>query len=159
MNKYVFLISISLIFIMPACQHQIPATFKKPLELLVGEWVEAPGIGYREVWQISSGGFRGAGFMHAGNTFSQTEELYILFQDSTLIYQATVPDQNQGSTISFPLAAFSDTSLVFVNPHHDFPNVIAYYFLSDTSLNVRVESLTDSISGFDLYLKKTRNLK
>lgn len=159
MKKYVFLILISLLFILPACQDEFPSNFKKHLEKLEGEWIEAPGIGYREVWQFTRDGFRGTGYMHAGNTFSQTEELHILYRDSTLIYQATVPDQNQGSTISFPLAYYSDTSLVFVNPDHGFPNRIAYYFLNDSSLNVRVESMDNSTSGFDLYLKKNRSLK
>jgi hypothetical protein len=124
------------------------------LNRLEGEWQESPGIGYREAWKRVGKNLEGAGYMHAGETFSQTESLEIVVSDSTLVYRATVPEQNQGRTISFQLSSHTDSTLVFTNPEHDFPNVIAYRFLSDSQLQIDVQSLTDSTSNFSLRLKK-----
>lgn len=138
-----------------SCTDEPSSKFQYQLEMLKGEWCEAPGIGYRETWSKQGNGLIGAGFMHAGNTFSQTEELSIINHDSTLIYRATVPTQNEGKSISFDLEHFTDTSLIFVNTKHDFPNIIAYYFLNDTLLKIKVESLTDTSENFTLTLTKT----
>lgn len=137
------------------CKKPWSEQFANNLSRLEGEWQEAPGIGYREVWKKEGGNLRGAGYMHAGETYSQTESLEIVVSDSTLVYRATVPEQNQGRTILFPLSSHSDSTLVFTNPDHDFPNTIAYRFLSDSLLHIDVLSLTDSSSNFSLRLRKT----
>lgn len=155
MNLRQTAVFITIIVLIAACHHDYPEQFSTALHKLEGEWQEAPGIGYREVWQKDGRSLRGAGFMHAGESYSQTETLEIMVTDSTLVYRATVPDQNEGRAISFPLSSHSDSTLVFTNPEHDFPNVIAYRFLSDSLLHIDVQSLTDSSSNFSFRLKKT----
>lgn len=145
-----------LMILMTACYRDYPDEFSAALQKLEGEWQELPGIGYREVWKKEGSGLRGAGFMHAGESYSQTESLAIVVSDSTLVYRATVPDQNEGRTISFPLSSHSDSTLMFSNPNHDFPNVIAYHFVSDSLLHINVQSLTDSSRNFSLRLEKMK---
>ncbi len=137
-----------------SCSNKDFGEYTDVIEKLEGEWEETPGIGYREVWTMDKNGLSGAGFMHAGNTFSQTETLAIVICDSKLVYQATVPNQNDGKTIPFHLSRHTDSTLMFTNPEHDFPNVIAYRFLSDTLLQINVQSLKDSSGNFSLRLKK-----
>lgn len=149
-----FLVIILIVCGLSSCYTPYPPGPAPALEKLEGQWHEAPGIGYREVWDRVPGGMEGAGYMHSGGTFSKTESLAIVIRDTTLVYQATVPDQNQGRTIDFPLSASSDSTLVFTNPEHDFPNVIAYRFLSDSLLHIDVQSLSDSTMNFSLMLKK-----
>ena len=141
-------------FFLFSCSNYDHGEFTEILKKLEGEWEEAPGVGYREVWKPGKNGLTGAGFMHSGETFSQTEKLAIVIKDSSLVYQATVPDQNEGRTIPFYLQSYSDKSLEFVNNAHDFPNVIAYRFFSDTVLHIKVQSLTDTSRNFSLRLTK-----
>jgi hypothetical protein len=140
-----------------SCQHNRTSPYDSKLQLLEGEWEEAPGIGYRETWQRTGRKMIGAGFMHAGDSFSQVEELGITITDSTLIYHAIVFNQNAGEQINFYLKHFSDSTLVFENPQHDFPNSIAYQFINDSLLTIIVESFSDSTAGFEFTLKKSRN--
>lgn len=140
-----------------SCHSRHPSPFDRPLHRLEGEWYEAPGIGYRETWQRNGNQMTGAGFMHAGHSFSQVEELAITITDSTLIYRAIVFDQNAGKPIDFYLKHFSDSNLIFENANHDFPNSIAYHFIHDSLLKISVQSFTDSIAGFEFTLKKNRS--
>lgn len=156
MNHRLAAVFITIIILSASCQQDYPEQFSAVLDKLEGEWQEAPGIGYREVWKKDGGNLRGAGFMHAGDSYSQTETLEIMVTDSTLVYRATVPDQNEGRVISFPLSSHSDSMLEFTNPEHDFPNVIAYRFSNDSLLYIDVQSLTDPNGNFSLRLKKTR---
>jgi hypothetical protein len=149
----VFLIALILV----SCVGEKSTSFDGILLRLEGEWKESPGIGYREVWKRDDRFLTGAGYQHSGDTYSQVEELAISILDSTLVYHAVVFDQNKGRQIDFNLMEFSDSSLVFVNFHHDFPNTIGYYFINDSTLIVRVKSFSDQNSGFELELKKSRN--
>jgi len=144
--------------LMISCSPKRSTQFDEILLQLEGEWTEAPGIGYREVWQRAGNRMTGAGYMHSGNTFSKTEDLAIIIKDSTLTYHAIVFDQNAGREIDFYLKDFTDTSLVFVNVDHDFPNIIGYYFENDTSMVVKVRSISDTNAGFEFRLKKNRSL-
>lgn len=155
MKTQIYLSIAVVAFIFFSCTNQKHSPFGDILQKLEGEWQEAPGVGYREAWEFGGRGMVGAGYMHAGETFAQTESLAIVISDSTLVYQATVPDQNEGQTISFPLTAHTDSTLVFTNPEHDFPNVIAYRFISHSLLHIDVQSLTDSSRNFTLRLGKT----
>ena len=157
MKQITQIILLSFLLTLTSCYRDYPEPHAHLLQILEGEWEEAPGIGYREIWERNRSGLKGAGFMHAGNSFSQTEKVAIIIVDENLIYTATVESQNKGQTIQFPLKSFTDSSLVFANPHHDFPNIIAYNFLSDSLLVVHVESLTDTNNNFSLRLKKTGN--
>lgn len=153
-----FLVFVLIICGITSCYKTYPPSVAPVLERLEGQWQEAPGIGYREVWKRNRSGLKGAGYMHSGGTFSKTESLAIVIRDSTLVYQATVPDQNEGRTINFSISASSDSTLVFINPDHDFPNVIAYRFLSDSLMHIDVQSLSDSSMNFSLVLKKAGNI-
>lgn len=143
--------------LLASCYRSYPEQFSPVLKMLEGEWAEGQGIGYRETWERTPSKLEGKGFMHAGNSFSQTESIAILFNDSTLTYAAKVENQNSGMIILFNLRSYTDSSLVFVNEKHDFPNVIAYYFINDSLLKIDVESLTDPKSNFSFRLKKTGN--
>ncbi len=159
MKFHFYLLSTLMLLQVYSCKDEHPTLFDAQLQQLEGEWEEAPGIGYREIWKRSGNKMIGAGYMLAGETAAQVEKLKITISDSTLIYHAIVFDQNAGKQIDFPLNNFSDSTLEFANPNHDFPNLIGYYFANDTTLQIRVESLTDSTAGFELHLKKCRSLK
>ena len=157
MKQLALIIIMGILFSLSSCYRDYPESHVQMLQTLEGEWEESPGIGYRETWERSFSGLKGEGFIHSGNSYSQTEKITIIIDDEDLIYTATVENQNEGRTIKFPLKSYTDSSLVFVNAKHDFPSIITYTFLSDTLLVIHVESLTETDNNFTLRLKKTGN--
>lgn len=61
------------------------------------------------------------------------------------VYQATIPRQNNGKTISFIQTLNSDSLFVFENPKHDFPKKITYKLMTWNRLNVEVSGNGKSI--------------
>jgi hypothetical protein len=153
MKTHIFL-SILFSLLLLSCSNYDHGEYTDILKKLEGEWQEAPGIGYREVWELRKNGLSGAGYMHSGETYSQTETLAIELKDSILVYKATVPDQNEGRTIPFFLQNYSDKSLEFANESHDFPNLIAYELITKNQLIIRVESFSDSTRNFSFKLMR-----
>lgn len=66
--------------------------------------------------------------------------------------KASVPDQNDGKTISFYLSHWDNRNLVFENPAHDFPQKIQYRFKGKKKLKVHVSA---GEKGFVLKMVKT----
>lgn len=69
------------------------------------------------------------------------ESLSLKFIQDTLYYCATVPNQNKGKTIVFKLEEQTDSSLVFTNPKHDYPQSIRYVKQDDNSMTVTISTL------------------
>ena len=63
-----------------------------------------------------------------------------------IVYEAKVPDQNEGGTIKFILNPEVDSIFSFENSNHDFPKKIQYKVVDDNQLRVIV--LSDDNSGF-----------
>ena len=59
-------------------------------------------------------------------------------QGDQVVYEATVPNQNQGKTVPFTLNPNISDTLSFENPAHDFPTRIQYIPKSDDEVFVRV---------------------
>lgn len=83
-----------------------------------------------------------------------TEHLAINIVGGSLVYTATVLNQNGGKPISFTLNNNVKCKLSFENLSHDFPNKIQYTKLNDTTLFVEV--LGDGDKGFSYKMKKLR---
>lgn len=71
------------------------------------------------------------------------ETLSIVVKNGQIIYQATVPNQNQGKTIQFTLNPKVKNKLSFENLSHDFPKKIQYTQLSESQLFVEVLGAND----------------
>lgn len=121
---------------------------------LSGKWVSYDGS-YLEEWDKDDDTLLvGAGYLVKNGKMIRSEKLAIVHEKSGFYYQAAVTGQNQGKTISFGPAVFSGSSVIFENAKHDFPNLLRYIFMGDSSLNVSVESIKDSTMNFQLDLKK-----
>ncbi|MBL7775071.1 MAG: NHL repeat-containing protein [Saprospiraceae bacterium] len=107
------------------------------LQQLAGLW-QRSGKPTFEKWEIAGpDALLGEGFRQAADGSKQTTEfLRLLRSDAGIVYQATVPDQNDGATIDFPLVFFTATSWTFENPGHDFPQKIEYWFQDSLTLRV-----------------------
>jgi oligoribonuclease NrnB/cAMP/cGMP phosphodiesterase (DHH superfamily) len=87
-----------------------------------------------------------------------SEYLSIKMIDGNLTYQAIVPDQNNGQTISFVLNKAVKDQLSFENLSHDFPKKIQYKSLDAVTILVSV--LGDEDKGFQFKaIKQPRTTK
>lgn len=151
---------ISLMMVLFSCHQPVTEfrdyTLDRHLQMLQGTWATTELDGYVEHWQsVDDTLLIGGGFLMVDDTLRQTEKLSIVYQGGQLVYLATVPDQNDGKVIAFPLKLHDDSTMTFTNPRHDFPNVISYHFITDSSLWIEVKSLTDPARDFVIDLKKT----
>lgn len=79
------------------------------------------------------------------------EYLDLREKDGSIIYSASVPDQNNGETIDFILDRNGDM-YSFENRIHDFPKRIIYKRISDAEIKVEV---TDGRRGFEYVMRKS----
>lgn len=83
-----------------------------------------------------------------------TETLSIKILEHIVIFEATVPDQNEGKTIPFTLNNEITDYLSFENIDHDFPKKIQYKSINENEIEVTV--LGDKDEGFSYKQRKQR---
>ena len=116
------------------------------IDFLVGTWKVADKEQY-EVWdKNNTNDLIGHSYRIANDQKTITETLAINQIGNQIIYEATVPDQNEGATIPFTLNNDIDTYLSFENPEHDFPKKIQYKRINSNQIEVTV--LGDQGKGF-----------
>ncbi len=98
------------------------------MEALQGHWVDSAADGrtvFHEQWQP---GGEGLGFVMVGNDTVWIEHLNISVpeSDGPLVYSVSIASQNGGDTIPFKWTPSDDSTLLFTNPEHDFPQRIRY---------------------------------
>lgn len=116
------------------------------LQRLNGTWKRFGEPQY-EKWAVdSSAALRGEGFrQNPDGALKTTEFLRIVRQDDgNIVYQATVPDQNDGATVDFPMTFFTTNSWSFENPEHDFPQKIEYWFQDERTLKITISGNGES---------------
>ena len=92
---------------------------------------------YEEQWMRPRGGtMLGMSRTVAGDTTRQYEHVMIREERGGLVYVAKPSGQREAS---FRATEVTDSSVVFANPEHDFPQRIIYRLKADGSLLARVE--------------------
>jgi hypothetical protein len=136
------LVSILIIIISSSCVD------KKVYELdfLAGTWKRENKEQF-EFWEKNNTHeLVGYSYKIKDNQKSITEILKIKKIDGQFVYEATVPDQNEGRTIQFILNTETDSLFSFENDKHDFPKKIQYRRMNGNQLEVIV--LGDDDTGF-----------
>lgn len=104
-----------------------------------------------EIWNTSEANkLEGYGYRMKGKEKVIIETLSIEEINGTLVYKATVPDQNEGATVPFTLNKHIKDSLSFENFSHDFPKRIIYKRLNTSEIQVYV--LGENDRGFNYKL-------
>lgn len=80
------------------------------------------------------------------------EHLTIKQENNQLVYIAKVVDQNNALPISFTLNRTISNRFQFENFNHDFPNIISYRPMNDSTFLVSVKGKNQQ--GFDITLRK-----
>lgn len=126
------------------------------LKWFIGSWQEEDSGGiFTETWEIQNDStWRGTGLLinRSGDT-AFTEHLQLANINDTLWYIPTVGNQNGGMPVRFRQKLITDTSVVFENMAHDFPQRIIYIKKSGDHMLARVEGKVDGVlksEEFDL---------
>ncbi|GLB52480.1 hypothetical protein NBRC110019_15200 [Neptunitalea chrysea] len=95
---------------------------------------------------------------HTSDTLFTGKSYMINEQEDTLVLESVqliekndrlnciiiVPTQNNNLPITFVSTTITDTSVIFENPKHDFPQVIAYKKLSADSLQATISGIANN---------------
>lgn len=109
---------------------------KKNLWLL-GEWQNrnAEGGVYLESWkQLNDSVIAGDAYFIRNSDTLFSEKIIIVRTQDSIFYIPTVSDQHDGKPVRFYLNSISPGSVDFINPEHDFPQEIVYYYISPDSM-------------------------
>jgi hypothetical protein len=120
---------------------------------LEGNW-QVEGKQQFEKWEVKGNELIGIGYQLVDGKQKVLERLAIKTIDGKVVYQATVFNQNQGATISFPLNESISDYYSFENPKHDFPKKIQYFKLRENRVKVNV--LGDNDEGFSFVMIRLR---
>lgn len=124
-------------------------TSLKDVHFLQGIWQVGEKPAY-EKWSINDdGSLSGISYRLKNHQKTITETLSIVKREGQIVYNATVPDQNNGRTIPFRLTS-SREGYTFENAKHDFPNTITYRLLDKNRMEVQVAG--QESEGFKMIL-------
>jgi len=110
------------------------------LQKIAGTWKRVGKSGFEKWMSTTPDTLAGEAYTLALNGEKKVlEYMRIVRQtDGAIVFQAMVPDQNDGATISFPLTFFTTTAWTFENQEHDFPKTIDYWLQDDETLRATV---------------------
>ena len=124
------------------------------VDFLIGTW-KMEGKEQYENWELSNNKeLIGYSYKFKDSQKIITETLSIKILENTVIFEATVPDQNEGKTIPFTLNNEIKDYLSFENIDHDFPKKIQYKRINENEIEVTV--LGDEGEGFSYKQLKQR---
>jgi len=121
------------------------------LDFVVGTWQIEDRATYEE-WIVQCDQLNGISYKLSDGERMISETLLIRRVGDNVIYEATVPSQNDGKTIPFTLNLDVSDMMSFENPAHDFPQKIQYQRISNDKILVHVLGPDDK--GFSYHIVK-----
>ncbi len=105
-------------------------------EWLIGTWENKTQKGsIYETWtKTRNNEFSGKSFSVKDKDTIVFENIRLVQENKKLFYIPTVKNQNDGLPIRFVAKTISENQLVFENPQHEFPQIIAYTKITSDSL-------------------------
>jgi len=137
-RKIVFILLLHFVAISAAvCQPEV----LNQLAPLKGTWkADIKGKIIYETWRTGVGDeLSGMSYKLNGKDTIVFEQTRIVNQNRKLSYIAKVTNQNEGKEVAFKLVSSSNNTFVFENPEHDFPQRVAYQFVSADSLHAWID--------------------
>lgn len=117
---------------------------------LIGTW-KIDGKEQFESWEKDSNNeLIGYSYKVNENQKNILETISIKMINNQMIYEATVPNQNEGQTIQFVQNHEIEAYFSFENLNHDFPKKIQYHKISEDEIKINV--LGEDDSGFSYML-------
>lgn len=143
-----------LIFLVTSCYRPSHRQAFEDMKMLEGKWTSVEGVRFSESWEVINDSLlKGVGYsMNNGDTVF-AEQLKIYRMGEFVLYAAKVGSNTD--YIHFRLEEAGKGNWTFVNPVHDYPNIIKYSLKNDSTLVAR----TSNIKGnkiVEFKLKKER---
>lgn len=120
----------------------------KKTKLQTFEWILGTWANYSEAHAVFESWTTGPDNQLLGKSYAidgkdtiQLETIKLKEENGTFYYLPTVSNQNNGKEITFTLLLATDTSFIFQNPEHDFPQQIAYYRIGADSMLAILEGI------------------
>jgi hypothetical protein len=129
------------------------------LRWLEGSWmVKGSMPPTYESWErINETEMKGRSWFEDSTGPVNTESIRLKAEGGSVIYEASVSDQNGGIGIPFQMQAVQHDTFSFVNEKHDFPQMIRYIKTSDTSFTAEVGKTEEGKwAGFRLFFIRMR---
>jgi len=112
-----------------------PPTTPPVFEKLLGTWQSEKGKNFERWKKNVDGTYQSDVYSIKGADTSWKEQAHIYPEASDWIYENTVKDQNEGKAVKFTSILFTENSVQFSNPAHDFPTDINYTVRDQNTLN------------------------
>lgn len=119
-----------------------PVNNIKPLfQLTGGVWKMKTAKGFIcESWKKNTNNeLAGSSFKITGKDTTITERVQLIKKGNSIFYIPNVNGQNDGHPIPFKLTWTNNSTFIFSNPEHDYPQVVAYQFIGKDSLNAWID--------------------
>jgi len=124
-------------------------------EFLQGTW-KVENKGTYEEWEIvTTREYVGSSYKIKDGNKVILENLTIRSSENSVIYTATVLNQNQGKGIEFTLNQIDENTVSFENPNHDFPKKIIYQKITDKQVYVQVLGKDEKGFSYNIFKVKT----
>lgn len=124
-------------------------------EFLQGTWKVEDKDTYEEWEMVTINMYMGASYKIKNGKKVVSENLSIRKSGKSIIYTATVLNQNHGKGVEFTLNQIDENTFSFENPNHDFPNKIIYKKITDKQVYVKVLGKEDKGFSFHMFKVKT----
>lgn len=110
---------------------------------LAGAWKNELDTGalrsYEHWWMRDSARFEGLAYVLSGTDTVHIEDLRIVRNGARITYGARISTQNRGEWVEFELQNSGGDTLLFTDPHHDFPTDIRYVRSAPSVWDVQVK--------------------
>ncbi len=102
---------------------------------LAGTWQSEDGKSFERWIKNADGTFQSSAFSVNGMDTTWNEQAKIYMDADKWVYENMVAGQNDGKSVKFTSSSFSENSVQFSNPEHDFPNDINYTVVNENTVN------------------------
>ncbi|WP_439507028.1 DUF6265 family protein [Sediminibacterium sp.] len=118
----------------------------KNAEWLIGTWEnKTPNGSIYETWaKVSDVELSGKSYMLKEKDTIVFETIRLIQENNNLFYMPKVKNQNDNMPVRFKAKTASNNELIFENPNHDFPQIIAY---SKINANALVAEIAGTKNG------------
>lgn len=133
--------------------------FRTLHNLAGGTWQMKTKNGYYcERWtKVSSNELKSTGFSVKGKDTTLLEQVKLVSKADGIFYIPVVNNQNSGLPVSFKLTSSTNNEFIFSNPEHDFPQRVAYHFITADSVHAWVDGENKGkYSMQNFYYKRVR---
>ncbi len=123
-------------------------------EFFIGTWKVENEDTYEEWEMVNASEYAGSSYKIKDGKKVVSENLTLRSSEKSVIYTATVLNQNQGKGIEFTLNQINENIFSFENLNHDFPKKIIYEKITDRHIYVQVLGNENKGFSFDMFKEK-----